>query len=104
MAQMRQIGTFGLELGNDSEGLIQAEVSRVRPKTQRIQYQNAQTMQARPARFRDAIHIGAISQIADAKTENIKMSMNQGDRRNELAQDEERLFGDALEGKLRNGP
>src|SRR5579875_1567701 len=100
MAHVRQVGALRLELANDIERLLQAEVSGVRLETQGIKHQDAQPFQARPALARDLADIRTISYISYPKSQHIEMGVDQRDGRHLLAEDVERLRTDALEDEL----
>ena len=67
--QVRQQRPARLERLDHREGVAQRKVRRMLFIPQRIQNQDVQALQERPALFGNSAHIGAISHPADAKTQ-----------------------------------
>src|SRR5262245_8716022 len=100
VAHVRQVGTLGAELPDDVERLLQSEMGGVRLEAQGVEHQNAQPFQMRPTRPGYLTNIGAISDIADAKSQYVEMRMDERNGGHPLAEDTERFRADALEDEL----
>src|SRR6516225_2124071 len=102
MRHVGQISLPRLQTRNHIQRLAQTEMGRMRAVAQGIQDQNIEVLQQAPALLRDTIDVGAVGDIADAKTEHVEMGVNQGNRRDPLPKNLKRFFGDPLKGELRH--
>src|SRR5947209_9998360 len=99
---VREVSTFGLDSLDNGESFIDTQVARVRLVSQSVEDEDTQAVQQRPASFRKTVHVRAIGDVVQAKSEDVKASVDQGNRNNPLAQNRERFFGNLAEHQLGN--
>ena len=102
MIHVRQIRPFRTKLGNHVKRLIESEMCRMRFGSQRIEDQYPQSLQARPTVARNLTDVGAIRHVADAEAEHVEVAVIHRNRRDDFAEDRERIARDALKGQLGN--
>src|SRR5439155_12456068 len=100
MRDVGQVGAGRFDSGNDSEGLVDAQVAGVRLMTQGIEHEDLQAIQQRPASLGKAVHVCAIGHVADAKSKDVEAGVDERDRYDALALDGERLFGNLPKNQL----
>lgn len=102
MAHVSEIRLFGLKSLTDGQCFFNTQMSRVWLVTQRIENQYVEALKLLHARLGNLIHVGAIGNVIDAKAENVKMCVLQGDWDNFMTKDSERLGVNPMQIELRN--
>jgi hypothetical protein len=98
-----EVGSPRFQLFDNREALLDGEVGRMRPVTERVNYENIQSLEYVPTLFRDFTDICAISNIVDPKPEDGEASVMEADGSDRGAQQRERLGGNAFKMQSRSG-
>ena len=80
MRDVGQVCAGRFDSGNDSECLVEAQVAGVRLVTQGIEHKDLQAVQQPPASLGKTVHVCAIGDVADAKTKDVEVGVDQWDR------------------------
>src|SRR5438477_474839 len=102
MGHVSEVSALWRQLFGYLDGLVKTVVRDVGPRAQRIQNQNVEVLQKRPAIGWNAVRIRAVGDVAEAETEHIEFPMQQPDRHDPLAQQCKRLRRDAVYSHVRH--
>src|SRR5262245_10810590 len=91
MAHVDQVGGLRPELVEQGQRLRKRKMGRMRGRPQRIQDQNIERIQCLHGSRRDAIAVGAVSELPDAVAEDFEISMPEGNWDHANSEELERL-------------